>query len=336
MSKLDAPSLAYILSGFFETHAIKAQPVAVGVSGGPDSMALLKALSSFAEQAGQSFTINALIVDHGLRSESGEEASKVYQQVKNWPQVRAHILRWDQQGVDSRVQEEARAARYDLMHGFCQEQGIDYLFLGHHKDDQAETFLFRLAKGSGLEGLCAMQELQPLNDTSVFLARPFLHTSKEVLVRFCKAMQLPFIEDPSNHNEKFARARLRQSWQVLAEEGLTTERLATTISRLRRAQQALDIISDNIYSAATKTANSKQIVLDIVTLKSQPYDIGYRVLVKAMNGCAASTNYGPRMQKMETLALDIFAPAPFRKRTLGGVVFERDDERGVIILSAEA
>ena len=306
--------------------------VAVGLSGGPDSMALARLLSLIFEHNPGSPPFHALSVDHGLRPESAAEAAQVGAWIKDWPGIHHAVLRWDAPSA-SRVQEDARHARYDLMAGYCRAQGIRHLFLAHHMDDQAETVLFRLAKGSGLDGLAGMRARQDYGD--ITFLRPLLDIPKARLLATCESLGLSFVRDPSNESENFARIRLRNSAGVLAQEGLTNKRLATTARRLDRARDALEKTADNAYKQIVIDKYTKRIVLNYKALREQPDEIGFRCLLKAIATLRPGEDYAPRMEKIEDLFYDLRSPEPFRKRTLGGLVFERDDKDGRLIIGAE-
>ncbi len=308
--------------------------VAVAVSGGPDSMALCHMLKRWGEPQ-----VLALHVNHGLRAEAAREARELETRLAGLG-IDCKILTWEGEKPDRKIQEAARGARYELMEEYCRKEGITYLFLAHHEDDQAETFLFRLAKGSGLDGLGGMTKVhQYSNDLK--LIRPLLDVSKEALVEYCRTHDLPFFEDPSNQNNKFARVRLRRARDILEEEGLSAKRLAVTAKRLTRARLALDMLAANLYQKATLKKDTHSIVLDFEIWCEQPEEISLRALQKAMADLAAvaksENEYGPRMERVEDLFEDLLLPAPFRKRTLGGIVFERAEQDGgeKIILSAE-
>lgn len=310
------------------------EAVAVAVSGGPDSMALCALLDGWVRD----IDVHALIVDHGLRAEAAEEAQGVKQVLEAYQNVTPTILKWTGEKPESGVQEEARRARYALMAEYCCEKGIGHLFLGHHRDDQAETVLFRLAKGSGLDGLAGMQAVQNYDD-HLMLLRPLLDFSKDEIVQTCEQMGVTFVADPSNSNEAFARVRLRQSAGVLAEEGLTSKRLSVTAKRLSRARKALDMLADKAYKEAILKNNSDRIVFKIDILDTEPEEIVLRCLLKALECLRPESDYAPRMEKIETLLYDLISsqngPDGFRKRTLGGVVFEVDERAGQLILSQE-
>ena len=305
--------------------------VAVGVSGGPDSMALCHMVQQWAKA--RDVQVHALTVDHGLRAESADEARLVGERLKG---VQHTVLTWESPSK-SAIQEEARHARYALMGEYCREHGISHLFLGHHSGDQAETVLFRLAKGSGLDGLCGMQAVQSYDD--VVLVRPLLGFSKEDLVDYCKQASLDFVNDPSNEDDSFARVRLRQSRDILAEEGLSDKRLAVTAKRLLRARVALDEISANTFNDAALEKNTKHIVLNFKSLQNQPDEIVLRCVLRAFGHLCPDQTYAPRMEKVEALVDDLIRSAcgkeKFRKRTLGGVIFELDDAEGLLKFSVE-
>ncbi|MBI1301273.1 MAG: tRNA lysidine(34) synthetase TilS [Alphaproteobacteria bacterium] len=291
---------------------VKASDIAVAVSGGQDSMALAAALSNYFQEE-----LLVITVDHGLRKESRAEAEAV-SQIKN---IQHKILTWaHDKKPDSRIQEQARKARYDLIFEEMQAQGKTHLFLGHHMNDQAETFLFRLAKGSGLDGLACMAEQQERD--GIVLCRPFLSFEKEELVKYCDENNIPYIRDPSNENEDFARVRLRQSMDILAEEGLTAKRLAVTASRLAKAKEALQKIAEKAFDDSVLENETNRIVLRIKDLKDMGFEVLVRVVLKAVTMFGQGGDYGPRMEKVEALCQDILKQKPFRKRTLGGVVFE--------------
>lgn len=328
MSSPQFDDLLAALGPDFSTHG----DLAVAVSGGPDSMALAHMLSNWGKAHKK--TIHVLCVDHGLRTESALEAQGVVHRVSSWPHVRAQVLKWEHAEVGSRIQEEARAARYSLMADYCRAHKIKFLFLAHHQDDQAETLLFRLAKGSGLDGLAGMASLQEYN-SHLTLVRPFLMIPKSGLLTYCQAHTLESVADPSNDSDRFARVRLRKSFAVLEAEGLTPSRLGVTAKRLARARDSLGFFSENIYEMSLVNKNTKHIVLDFEALKKYPEEILIRCVLKGMNALVPFTDYRPRLEKIEDLCEDVLKSGMFRKRTLGGVIFERDDDCKTLVLTIE-
>ncbi len=308
-----------------------ASKVGVAVSGGPDSMALCKLLSGWG--ADKAIEVHALSVDHNLRAESAEEAAQVGSWLSDWSQVKHQVLNWESPS-ETAIQEEARRARYGLMAEYCRAHNIEHLFLGHHGDDQAETVLFRLSKGSGLDGLAGMQNVQVYDDDLV-LVRPFLDLPKDDLIRFCEDQAIDFVQDPSNENTDFARVRLRRSREILEEEGLSSKRLNVTAKRLSRARKALDSVAEKAYKEAVFKNDTKCTVFKNDVLLRQPEEIILRCVLKALEKFRPEADYAPRMEKVEALLDDLIRSDDFRKRTLGGVIFERDDKAAQLILTRE-
>lgn len=297
------------------------EKLAVAVSGGPDSMALARLLGEWSRERG--LDVHALTVDHGLRKESAGEAKKVGEWLKSLPTH--EILRWKGRKPKTRLMEAARAARYRLIAEYCARRKIKYLFLAHHQDDQAETFLFRLAKGSGLDGLGGMRAVQ--EHGGLTLLRPFLSIPKIRLIATCRRHKIPFVKDPSNSAEKYARPRLRGARKILEKEGLTSKRLSVTAARLTRAREALDRIAEKSFKDNALKIEPKRIELRFPALEKLPEEIVLRVLLKSIRLLRPGEAYMPRMESVEDLFADLIAPGPFRKRTLGGLVFERDGVR---------
>ncbi len=321
------------LSVFLEQNCANISKIAVAVSGGADSTALVFALSQVL--SGKDVEVHAITVDHSLRQDSEKEAQSVHHVLNGLSNVTHTILQWDHnnQKPETRIQEQARNARYDLMSGFMTEQGITHLFLGHHMGDQAETFLFRLAKGSGLDGLSCMLPLQERE--GIVYCRPFLMQSKGALISYCVENNFPYVDDPSNENEVFARVRLRRSQHILEEEGLSAKRLAVTAHRIARARQALDAIALKSYGDSLSSNDSDRVVFNFNVLKSNEEEIVFRVVLSAINQMMPDRAYGVRLDRVERLCTDLMKPSPFRKRTLGGIIFDRNDKLGQLILSRE-
>ena len=304
--------------------------IAVGVSGGPDSMALAHALINRLDNK----DIHILTVDHGLRAEAKNEA----EQVASWIQafgkdnVQHHTLLWEHEGVDSALMEQARHARYELMAEYCTAHDISTLFVGHHMDDQAETFLIRLAKGSGLDGLAAMDELSDYS-SDLKITRPFLNVSKQDIYDYCEQNNLPAIEDPSNQNDDYLRPRLRQSIEVLSAEGLTSKRLALTAKRMQRAKNVLIKITDKAYQAACAEETADTISFSEKVLRDYPDDIVLRVLQRAFKHFRQDQKYDVRMERLESLFDSLWYDTNnFKPRTLGGCIVTLRNEKLVISL----
>lgn len=285
--------------------------VAVALSGGADSMALALLLQRFMKNK-----IVALTVDHGLREESATEARKVARWMKTRG-IEHHILRLNPPKKKTRLQENARKGRYALLMEKCRELGVADLFLAHHLDDQAETFLLRLAAGSGVDGLACMAAERV--DEGMRLLRPLLGVEKERLKATCRQFRQKWVEDPSNENEDFARIRLRRVADVLAREGLTAARLSTTAQRMARARIALDAWTDRAVAEISrfdrKTGAAK---LEKSGFSALPAEIRLRLVARILAQVGGQGGK-IRLERLETL-LNAMKEKGFSAATLGGCV----------------
>lgn len=189
--------------------------VAVAVSGGADSLALTHFLKQWADL--HRVNLTALIVDHRLRPDSTAEAHYV-QSILRAMGVLSEVLTWRGDRPTSALQEKARQARYALLEGWCLSHDVHHLFLGHHLDDQFETFLMRLSRGQGIYSLSGMQPLA--KRSKVVIVRPFLHLSKMEFRTYLQTLGISWIEDPSNMLMKFERVRIRDLTKRLYQQGL--------------------------------------------------------------------------------------------------------------------
>ncbi len=293
-----------ILSSSFSMDFREEKIIGVGVSGGPDSMALLRLLSKWSmENKGPE--ILAVTVDHCLRKESALEAKMVEEYAQNLTNVSHVTVKWEEEKPDTGIMEEARAARYKLIANILKKQGGRILLLAHHMNDQAETVLFRLSKGSGIKGLCGIREVQKMADTDMILVRPLLSTSKDELIEYCKEEKINFVNDPSNENEKYARARLRKSFEILEKEGLSAERMAKLAKRIARADEALDYYSNILFMKAIEINDGVLFVLE--DLMNVPEEIRNRTVLQAIKKIGGNiSKYGVRIHRFENVIEDIF------------------------------
>lgn len=285
--------------------------LAVGVSGGADSLGL--ALLAHDWAVGQGGFILALTVDHGLRPESADEA----QRVGHWLAARGiehRILRWEGVKPSTGIQAAARVARHRLLAERCRDEGILHLALAHHRDDQAETVLLRFARGSGVDGLAGMAPVRA--EGGVRLIRPLLDLPHARLVATCRAFGQEWIEDPSNRNPAFARARLRAVEEALAAEGLDSERLADTARRAARARAALETATASLLAEAAEIYPEGWIRLDPKPFLAAPEELGLRALVRCLL-VVGGAPYPPKAEASERLFAEVTGGLT-KGRTLGG------------------
>jgi tRNA(Ile)-lysidine synthase len=292
----------------FEPHPT----LAVAVSGGADSMALAILAADWAKARGGRAV--ALTVDHGLRSGSAREA----RQTGRWLGARgiAHrVLTWAGQKPASGIQAAAREARYRLLGDWCRRHGVLHLLVAHTREDQAETFLLRLGRGSGADGLAGMPAL--VERPQLRLLRPLLAVSKARLVATLKARQQEWIEDPSNRDESFARVRVRAMLSARADKAAMHRRLAAASSTLGRARAANERAAAALLAAAARLHPAGYIELDAARLCAGAPGAAARAVGRCLMAVSGEA-YAPRGEKMARLLADVLGDGPFRPRTLGG------------------
>lgn len=245
--------------------------LAVAVSGGVDSITLAHLVWHSHAQANIVF----LTVDHRLRDTSTREAQDVVQTIRGWGGA-CDILTWDKAAGGHGVQERARKARYGLLRDAAQRHGCTAVLLGHNADDQAETFWMRLADGSGLSGLGGMQARRA-HDGVTWL-RPLLGCARADIAVYAQTHALPVIDDPSNANENFTRVRLRGFAAQLADEGLDAARLARTMGKLRAADDALHILTQDFMRQHSRVHAGGALHFSHADFVALPFDLRRRAM----------------------------------------------------------
>jgi tRNA(Ile)-lysidine synthase len=275
-------------------------PAAVAVSGGGDSVALMLLLSDWAKAQNRPQPV-VLHVDHGLRADSQKDAEHVGKLARR-AGLKPHILVWKEKKPKSDIEAEARAARYGLMGPWCAEHEIPALYVGHTLEDQAETFLLRLARGSGLDGLAGMQPLSPLplpEVAEIKLVRPLLDFAREELRDFLRAQKVGWVEDPMNADPRFSRSRIRAAWPQLTELGLSPPRIADAARHLARARAVLEGLTEAFLQRGVRFAETGAL-LDTLRLKMLPREIGLRALATVLSRVSGE-EYRPRFDSLERL-----------------------------------
>jgi tRNA(Ile)-lysidine synthase len=307
---------------------VAAPAVVLAVSGGPDSTALLFLAAQWRASRKNGPAIIAVTIDHGLRAESAREANDVKRLARRLG-VAHRTLRWKGEKPAAGLQEKAREARYRLLAKAAASAGASHVLTAHTLDDQAETVLMRLFRGSGITGLTGMAGALPIpasgkgTKSEITLFRPFLDLSKARLIATLKAAGIVFADDPSNANPRFTRVRTRALMPLLVGEGLGAERLALLARRLRRAEAALEhAVGKAGAKLSLERANTAAIVLDRRGFMDLPAEIGLRVLGRAV---AQMGDEGPvELAKLEALQAALTAQnsdsARFRRTLAGAVV----------------
>jgi tRNA(Ile)-lysidine synthase len=307
-----------------------APAIVLAVSGGPDSIALMWLAARWRRALARGPRLIAVTVDHSLRPEAAREARDVKRLARDLD-LPHRTMRWTGAKPKTGVPAAARAARYRLLAQAAQSTGATHILTAHTRDDQAETLLMRLLRGSGIAGLAAMAR-QSERD-GVLLVRPFLHVSKAQLIATLRKAKLGFADDPTNRDPNFTRPRIRAVMPVLAAEGVDARNLARLASRLARANAAVEVLADG--AARYLALQDRQVLpgFDANAFSALPEEIRLRLLLRAIERFG---HEGPaELGKVETLlaALDraltdkAQGRRPRLKQTLAGALVTLSDDR---------
>lgn len=256
----------------------QASGILAAVSGGPDSMALMQGLARWASRARRP-PIHVATVDHGLRPEAADEAAFVAREAALLS-LRHRTLAWTGPKPMTGIQEAAREARYGLLVEYADEAGASHLVTAHTLDDQAETVMMRLSRGSGLSGLAGMR--RETDRQGIRHVRPLLGIPKSTLLDRCRQQGWRFVTDPSNADERYARVRWRRLMPLLAAEGLTAERLARMAERAAQADEALDLKAREALDRGEPLLEGGTLSFQAKILTDEPFEIALRVLELAL------------------------------------------------------
>jgi tRNA(Ile)-lysidine synthase len=332
----------------------------IAASGGPDSTALLLLAARWAKRLRRPPRLLAVTVDHGLRPQAAAEAAAVKRLARRLG-VQHRTLHWRGKKPKTGLQEAARLERYRLLEQAAARAGYAHILTGHTLDDQAETVLFRLARGTGLTGLGGMgyvslvpagEERPPpaaakrspggegayqrtrrsahaslrARQREIFLVRPFLHIAKARLLATLQAVGVGYSEDPSNSDPQFTRARLRALMPALAGEGLDARGLARLAARMRRADAAIEFAVRAARAALAPAPWPPRgpVMFDAARFIGLPAEVGLRLLGRAI---AHTGDEGPvELGKLEAL-YEALRQASRLRRTLAGAVVTLGDDR---------
>jgi len=329
-----------------------AEPALIlAISGGPDSTALLHLMARWCARRHPAPHLVAVSIDHGLRPEARREASDV-KCLSEKLGVEHRTMRWSGAKPATGIQEAARVARYRLLRAAALRAKARCVLTAHTLDDQAETVLFRMARGSGLAGICGMARRVPIDDLAVgrladatcstgagrntgrrtagrpdrandvVVVRPLLDLPKARLIVTLQEAGIVYADDPSNTDPRFTRSRLRKLMPVLAGEGLTPQRLVRLARRVRRSETAHEAVVNWAAKRLGLGTDTKKIALDSAGWREIPAEIALRLLGRAI---ATIGNEGPvEFGKLEALSDALEAAlvqgTPRFRRTLAGAM----------------
>jgi tRNA(Ile)-lysidine synthase len=309
-----------------------APALVLAVSGGPDSVAMMWLAARWRRAMRRGPDLVAVTIHHGLRPEAAREARGVKRlaQTLGLPH---RTLRWTGTKPETGVPAAARDARYRLLAQAARVAGATHVLTAHTQDDQAETLLMRMVRGSGIVGLGAMARVSERG--GLVLARPLLDVPKARLLATLKKANIAFADDPTNRDSGFTRPRLRALMPALAAEGFDARNLARLAARLARANAALEILMDGAERyLALRAGQSGPAELDAEAFAGLAEEIRLRLLLRRIDRVG---HEGPaELGKAEALlaALDGAIAASGRarrriglKQTLAGALVSLVDGR---------
>lgn len=286
--------------------------IGVAVSGGSDSLALLSLLHDWGRA-----DLSVATVDHGLRATARAEAEDVARICADlgWPHA---ILSWSRGEHSGNLQASARAARFRLLADWARTEHLDAVALGHTMDDQAETFVMRLAREAGVDGLSGMD--RDVRRHGILFRRPLLGVRRSALRDYLRQEGRDWIEDPSNEDMAFDRVRTRKALSVLEELGIGVEAIASTMGHLKLARSALQASTRDVALADCREDNGDLVFASAAFQTHQP-EIARRLAAAAVMWVGGG-DYPPRRlaQSSELLPWGITG----RATALAGCVLTSD------------
>ena len=302
--------------------SIKKKTFLVAVSGGADSLAL-SALSQayLIEKKNKVFFV---LVDHAIRSNSSKEAQNVKNLLKK-KGINLTILK-NKKKINRNIQSHAREIRYQLLLNFCKKHKIKFIMTGHHRDDQIETFLIRLSRGSGIQGLSSMSKVSSLSKTTK-LFRPLLDEKKTDLAFLAKYYFGKIFKDPSNTNQKYLRTKVRNLIKQLEKSGIKRDRIINSINNLASTRDTLNFYLQRIEKNCVIKKNNT------ISINSKKFFLeNNEIQLKIFSKCIkkVSKNYYPPRAKKVLNLLSRVRSNKSLKATLGGCVVTRGKKNLII------
>ncbi|SFL27721.1 tRNA(Ile)-lysidine synthase [Bradyrhizobium sp. NFR13] len=305
-----------------------APALVLAVSGGPDSVALMWLAARWRRGLKRGPDLIAVTIDHGLRPEAALEARDVKRLAASLD-IPHRTLRWTGAKPKTGLPAAARDARYLLLAKAARSAGASHVLTAHTRDDQAETLLMRMARGSGIAGLAGMARLTERD--GIQLARPFLHVAKVQLVATLTKAKIDFATDPSNSDPSYTRPRLRALMPALASEGFDSRNLARLATRLRRADVALELMVDGAERFLALHSPKLPEAIDAGAFAGLAEEIRVRLLLRMIDQVG---HEGPaELGKVETLVFAMVQAARsggkgiLLKQTLAGAMITLTHDR---------
>ena len=283
----------------------------VAVSGGPDSLAL-SAVCKILSLNDKTKKFHYVHINHGIRKNSLKEANYV-KKILAKQRISLKVIN-NRVNINRNIQHNARKIRYSLLSKECNKKKIKYILVAHHKYDQIETFFIRLSRGSGVQGLSAMNSSTTV-EKKIKVFRPFLAVQKKELVAVSKIVFDDYIKDPSNNNNKYLRTNVRKLLPLLKRHGIKEDQIIKSINNLKSSNETIKIYFNEIFKKIVKKKKGNFLITKRV-LFSLNNELQLRVLGSVIKSVTKSY-YPPRSQKILT-ALNFFNLSHGNKYQLGG------------------
>ena len=302
-----------VVSDFLRKHHINNDTFAIGVSGGADSLAL----ALLFKEAYPQFHLIALTVDHQLRPSSRKEALYVAEVMKRFG-IEHHILPWEGEKPQTGIEEQARIARYHLLCHWCKQHNVKYLAIAHHLFDQAETFLMRLQRGSGLFGLSSMQEIS--NKDGITILRPLLNINPQDLKEYLEQQNIAWVEDESNQNTDYLRVTMRKFLPILEEKcSITPSDISLAVENLQRTREFIEVIVQQTIQDSVHMWDDCGCSFDKAIFLQWHEELQFHILGQLIKNIGNQI-YIPEAEALMQLISQLKS-ADFCGATLGGVYF---------------
>ena len=250
---------------------------AVALSGGPDSLALLYLAKNFAKKNNLKFS--AVSIDHRLREDSSIEIKWIKKLMKK-EKVSFVSKKVVKKISSSNTLSAARKHRYELLTDVCRKNKFKYLLTAHHLDDEIETFLMRLIRGSGIKGLSSLKSVSKYKGGEISIVRPLLKYSKKCLIKYLAKIKQSYIYDNTNQDMKYDRSRIRAIAENLINEGLDKKRILEVIQNLKKADEAITVSVNNYLKKCISLGRNSCLKFKIKKFKNVPVEIQHRKINK--------------------------------------------------------
>ena len=306
---------SYIVFKKIVQKYIKKKNILAAISGGPDSLALATLCNIYGHE--NKNKIFYVLINHNLRKNSSEEA-KIVKKIFSKERLKLKVIN-NKKNISKDIQNQARIVRYDLLSNFCKKNNVKFILTGHHSDDQIETFLIRLSRGSGIDGLSSMKLVTKLNN-NIKLLRPLLSFRKQDLVEITKKTFGKSLKDPSNKDNKFLRTKIRNLAKNFEKNGIHHDQIIRSIKNLASTKETVENYIHKISKKCLLKKKNKYLI-NTNLLFSETNEIQLKILSNSIKSLTKSY-YPPRSKKIVKM-IERFKRTLVNKSTLGGCLITK-------------